>query len=421
MASDLLPHGMFSIDPATKEEMLTYSTRKGHPCEYVPSGIRTPSYRSMGKESLEYYLHWRDSVRRGRFPMTDIGYIRTLFSEIVTLNSDPENDLQLMARIVREYAHLNIFQMRSLGDVCVCHARINGLGLPRLPILKDENVIAYQTYQAMASRPIGYLSVRNLMALFRIDTAIPDGVPIDALYRRIVAEADTMTSNICGNRLSDGVGTVKRNIPVYGGLIYHGNRRTFTVSIPLNILNTSMGEILESTLRMMLVGLGCDGVSQEYRDEGIAYEATVKVLEDYRSGTLVLDDPDAEFKLDPKKITESEDDLRAVTEMMRVEDGDTEVAVKAPDVERTPLTGWAGLAESLDDIMIGYLVAAQDGTVKEFLVGNGLKMGALEKDINTLAMDMVGDIIVEDGTIIDDYTDEVSELTGCRGYRRERS
>ena len=50
-----------------------------------------------------------------------------------------------------------------------------------------------------------------------------------------------------------------------------------------------------------------------------------------------------------------------------------------------------------------------------------MRMSAMEKGINTISMDMVDDVIVEDGTIIDDYIDEVMELLGCRGYRREHS
>ena len=421
IVSDLLPHGMMSIDPATREEMESFRNDGGHGCDFVPSGIRTPSYKAMCKDALQYYLFWRGSVRKGRFPKTDIGYIRLLFSEIVTLNVDPKNDIELMARILREYEDINIFQIGSLGDACVCHSRLNDVPLPRIPLLRTRENIAYQTYSALRSEPIGYLSVRNLMTLFDIDTELPKDVPLDALYRHIVSEADAMTRRLCGNRISDGIGTIRRSIPVYNGLVYHGNRKNYSLNIPTDLTDTPAGDMLSSILRMMLIGLGCEDIGSPYDgNEDIAYTVTVDVLERYREGELELEDPDAAFELDPDAIRESEEDLRAVTEMMRVDETPSKEEVKK--ISKTvSLTGWDGLRESLSDDMVAYLRAASDGDAQSFVGSRNMRMSAMEKGINTISMDMVDDVIVEDGTIIDDYIDEVMELLGCRGYRREHS
>ncbi|MBO7205669.1 MAG: TerB N-terminal domain-containing protein, partial [Candidatus Methanomethylophilaceae archaeon] len=112
----ILPGGMMHIGAATMDEMVEHASGRGTPSEYVRSGIWTPSYSAMTQEALNYYLHWRDNVRKRRFLKSDMGYIRLFVSELISFNKDPKNDIVLMSRLVSEYKDINILQIGTIGD-----------------------------------------------------------------------------------------------------------------------------------------------------------------------------------------------------------------------------------------------------------------------------------------------------------------
>lgn len=412
--SEFIPGCKVAVSQATREEMESHRSSRGRACEYVDSGTWIPSYR-MSDASLGYYLHWRDMVRRGRFIRTDMGYIRLLISEMVTFNESPSRDLALMARIVREYRDINIFQIGTVGDACICFARLNDLPLPRVEVLNNIELISYQTYDALRTEGIGYLSVHNLTKLFGIDVTLPKDVPFDALYHRIVSEIDDRMVELSDCRLCDSLSSSKRMVPVYNGLAYHGNRKSFSIELPKDLTGSIGGQVLETALRVMLVGCGCEISGRtRWNEEDLACDMAEDITQRFLDGELDLETMDDTFALDPRRIEESENDLMAVTELMRVEDED-DCSVKEVTVPKDgtdDLTGWEGLSASLDDDMRGYIGAVLEGRATEYLKERDIRMSAMENAINTIAMDMTGDIIVEDGRPIEDYIDEMEEMIG---------
>ena len=233
--SALMPGFRVSISQATREEMESHRNRKGTECEYYESKILTPSY-DMSEESLNYYLYWRDSVRKGKFLRTDMGYLRLLVSELITFNEDPKRTLALMTRLVRDYRGINIFQIGIIGDACICFACLNRLPVPHVTILDDPDLIRYQVLEALGSDNIGYLSVHNLMKLFGMyQPGESSDIPLDALYREIITRVDARTRKMTGFGISDSLETVKRVLPVYKGLVYCGDRSNFTVMCPKDL------------------------------------------------------------------------------------------------------------------------------------------------------------------------------------------
>ena len=59
--------------------------------------------------------------------------------------------------------------------------------------------------------------------------------------------------------------------------------------------------------------------------------------------------------------------------------------------------------------MRGYIATSLKGDVTGYLKDKGIRMQTIEKEINSIAMDMIGDIIVEDGNPIEDYMDDMRE------------
>ena len=412
--SEFIPGCKVDVANLSKEDMESHRRTRGRECDYVPSGIWTPSY-NMNGGGLEYYFHWRDSVRRGRFIKTDMGYLRLFVSELVTFNASPKEDLPLMTRMVREYRDLNIFQMGTIGDACVCFSRLNNLPVPKVPILNNMDLVSYQTYEALKEEGIGYLSVHNLTRLFGIECELPKNVQLDRLYRRIISELDDRTRSVTGFRLCDAMLPTKRMIPVYNGLTYLGNRKSFSVEFPKELKGTGVGTSLETALRIMLVGLNVRISGRSIWDEDdLVCDIAENITQRYIDGELEFDiEDDGTFSLDPDKIEESENDLRVVSDLMHVSDDDGPVTVEdVPKVTSETLTGWEGFSASLTDEMRGYIVASLRGDVREYLRERNLRMSSVENAINTIAMDMTGDIVIEDGQPIEDYMEELKEMVG---------
>ena len=122
--------------------------------------------------------------------------------------------------------------------------------------------------------------------------------------------------------------------------------------------------------------------------------------------------------LDTEAIESASADLDAVTQMMAVPEDVTDGVAKEVAVIVEPAvqagTGWDALASSLDDDCRGYLSASLEGVraAKTFIREHGLTVSTIEGRINDLAMGAVGDIVVEDCVVIEDYLDDVRGKLG---------
>ena len=105
--------------------------------------------------------------------------------------------------------------------------------------------------------------------------------------------------------------------------------------------------------------------------------------------------------IDRDAVATAADDLTAVTGMMTVED---QVAEEHEPVHiQSPASGgWDALSASLDDVEKAYLLKG-----KAALTGTGRRPVEVEASINAKAMDAVGDAIVENGEVFEDYRDEI--------------
>ena len=65
---------------------------------------------------------------------------------------------------------------------------------------------------------------------------------------------------------------------------------------------------------------------------------------------------------------------------------------------------------NLDEDQRGYLAASLDGRGEEFARDAGTTAVRFEDGINAAAMDTVGDQIIEDGNVFDEYADDVRRI-----------
>lgn len=107
------------------------------------------------------------------------------------------------------------------------------------------------------------------------------------------------------------------------------------------------------------------------------------------------------IELDSESISRAEDDLRSVSKMMAVpEEEEVEESIEETSEGGE---GWGAFISSIDDRCVSYLT--------ELVSGKKVKKdNKLEDTINSAAMDTIGDTLIENGILVDDYVDELKGL-----------
>ena len=100
---------------------------RGEACERVTFFSYVPQYSQMNRSQLEWYLWWRECVRRKEFLQTDYSYILLYLYELINLSErlDPKSILDSMIDIwenYREiYRQLDGYLSEWVCDLCLLH------------------------------------------------------------------------------------------------------------------------------------------------------------------------------------------------------------------------------------------------------------------------------------------------------------
>ncbi|MBR4216741.1 MAG: hypothetical protein IKR87_03305, partial [Candidatus Methanomethylophilaceae archaeon] len=111
-----------------------------------------------------------------------------------------------------------------------------------------------------------------------------------------------------------------------------------------------------------------------------------------------------DVKLDMDAVNSAVEDLDAVTGLMYSGvDEETAPTIEEPVQEQTRHDDpWEELASRLDRELLGYLHGSLKGTRAD---------RRKEKAVTEAAMDTVGDIVVEDGQAVEDYSEQIERIT----------
>lgn len=89
----------------------------------------------------------------------------------------------------------------------------------------------------------------------------------------------------------------------------------------------------------------------------------------------------------------------------------------APAASRFDFSGlpktWRALAESLSETQVELLAALTRGTAEEFCRRYGIFPETVYEEINTAALDAMGDIVIEGGEIIPDYEKDIKKIVAA--------
>lgn len=390
---------------------------------FISSGRLRTSYNEMSFLQKAFYVSWRTKARRGRYGDTDAGYLWLYCTELINHDYDPRAVQDELERAMEAYYDsfpAPISLCRAVAD----HAMLHGFDVPATPLNEcDEAVICSK----LESDPVG--SITPGAALY-LCPDLPERyiegshtVYTDALTAATRAVDDVLRKDE-GVRLMDLVDKADPFLfrkTLYSGL-WHPSPPSFDSYVSFFRESRRASEMLDCTVRtavcMINRRLGRQGPKIPQRFERRFVDAISKAV----SG--VFDDMDrrrrredmlrevSKLSLDRDAVRTAEDDLDAVTGMMASDDpGDVEEnAAPAPAPRSEDGDPWVLFSASLTDIERGYLSSVLRGGSEAFLRERRLLRTSVEAAVNEKSMDSVGDVVVEEGTVYDDYIEDLKKV-----------
>ena len=400
------------IPPSSAQKLLNnWNLDSDEPCRYVKSGFVNPSYDTFTREQYDYYIFWRTQFRKGRYLETDDGYIRLFVAELVSCSDDPKDALETLVRLRDTY------RCHSL-DRYISVAMMEYSVIFGIPVNDTE-----YAYESLLNGIACMCMERNPMMDMTPDVlASISGIDKDTILKlgkEGIAAINESLRRIDSERIALGIPptlelfnvqiiphsafyTMKRDFPMPS---YNSTFRTFVVK-----RSSSLRSYISNTIKLVATYISkFSGKKVTIKIPKYHGERSVKIVEESVMKAFGLDPKrKKKLELDPSALKSAQDDLSAVTEMMSTEEEEKE---ETP-VEEVSEEGWGALVAKLDDDQMEYLAdALGDGSrCSSIARRSGKTVSKMEDSINSIAMDMIGDTIVENQSVIDDYRGEVISI-----------
>ena len=393
----------------TLGDVLTFgSMSPQRPESYIPSGFEHPAYGDLSKDRFAYYLYWRDSFRRGRTLDTDNGYVNLLLTELINSNDIAEASAEL-SELYRAYGHDG---HNLIGITLMDHTVINGGGFSDFGIYMDKFVVNSwigEFVHGMNDIPLD----KRMLDILRsgsVNVRYMDDIPLEpfsASLRRIFSALESKS----GVDSVLGVQEVASTRSFYVGLDYLRGSSVKTIRFRNYLGCRKFVSFMDKAAKYAanLVKNGCSQESKKpFSFGGVGCAAIL--YEEFLLWQSRSSVPAAkEIKLDLEAVKAAEEDLRQVTDMMRVEETPETTEEKTEEKKDTDGEGpWASFFACLTENERGYLSLSLNGEdTAGFLRGTGISRIKMEDEINAKALDNVGDTVVENGAPVEDYIEDL--------------
>jgi len=377
---------------------------------YVPSDSSSPDYRKLTNRQKTFYAEWSSEADSGRHHDADTGYI---WMRLCSLINSTEAQQYVLDRLMSmNSAYAGTIASTLVRRTCMDFVLKNRLPIPDPSLANSDDeagmVMGQYLGGCMDAKP-------DKDVLLRIAGLL--GTEVDDIFDSTMAETMRRTlmnasSELLRAKKKDAVAMCKRSVhkrKLYEGLAYY---RSDHDSLDARIEFTDfagdpgMRQVFSElatyiTEEARRISSGLPRVAIEVfgiREEKLVEFLLTGSVADRKSWGR----GPSKMNLDKNAISQAESDLKDVTEMMRVEE-EEEAPEEEVDVQTEDVDPWKAFSDSLDDKMKAYLSAAVEGCQSDFKT---------EKSINNLAMDTVGDVVVQDGEVIEDYLENVLEAIG---------
>lgn len=428
------------------------------PCPREPFFSYVPQYAQLTENRLAWYLYWRSQVRQGIYPDCDYTYLLLYLYEIINLGREipPPEGLAALCALWQGYRARYPRLDRFLGEWICDYCLIHHLPPPTAALGEEAEVLAAGSAlkEFWLDRP-GAAGGSYVDALIRFaanydyhkskfaageNLALYEKHIYGAMAYVVAAVADNPQHMLSGGGMQDS--HLSRD--AFGGaLCAHENKYRievdyccFTRSHELRFLVTDIIKYTENRLRAYL------GIKSRL---GLyALPNDIRALVD----AYLADALPRRVALTPAKRAEAEEEKRyaAFYEPLST----TLSADRAAEIERASWQMTHRLVEafapeeetpeappaqpappppqpdvpcpaSSDSLSTALQAAGLADIVRAIRAGRtadahtaakamGLMLDAAIEQINEAAIDAYGDILIEDGAVIDDYLDEIQDL-----------
>lgn len=426
----------------------TLFERHGQACQPVPFFSYMPQYDQMSRAQLDWYLYWRDCVRQGKYLDTDYSYIFLYLFEVINLSDriPPAQGQRLMCDIWRQYRKIYPLLNRYLSDWICDYSLIHQLPPPTemlselLPFMAENSSFKefyacpsdneatqeahiYLTFCTNYNYKKSKLYQSGQEQAAAMDEHIPGAL---SAVIRAMASQDTAFSK---SRMQKA--TLNRDSFI--GALCSGDMKrrievdycSFNRSHELRFLITDMIKYTENRLRTMFgmkSRLSIYGLPEQVKfalDEyfGTALPSKKRMPIERPAYEALYDAPTAIVSPEHAKQIEQEswDITRQLVEAFE-DDCAVTLVVEAPLEQQESLVMESHLSEALEPYADLLRAVDQGDFMRQQSVcrSMGKMIDAMAEEINTLAADVLGDILLEENgngyVLIEEYRSEIASL-----------
>jgi len=393
---------------------------------YVPSNCVDPQYDDLDPEQMRFYLFWRTQTKNGIYPTTDLGYVWLYLCELINSEDDPDSTYERIVQLGEAYRgsmirggskffgyHQDYLIMRTAFD----YAIVNGLQYPTYEqypcnvtvneslhrLLNGENL-------ALAPQAVAFFTRTEGTRRKEIDQDV-SRIFTKALF---AASRDTdmndMATTYCSIAISNGETYVYDELRYFG---YPDDRRVkYAISFHdygnNNVFERNCRELLRAVIRSVKAyRTGKKPSDTEITLFGSKFTGLGEIVEDYFTKSSRKQVNHLTLRLDKDEIESAQEALDSTTEMMYIGEDEEETIIQEESELSTDRNegGWGGFSDALSSEQIDILAILLKGGSKR------IKPSALDS-INEIALQCIGDVVIEDGEIVQEYSVDIERIIG---------
>jgi hypothetical protein len=354
-----------------------------------------------GIQGKEYYLFWRDKFLDGMLYNFNLGCLYVRYMEMVRSGCEPEEILRFVEGTVLDNAYIHPVMESITLEVSSRH----DLPVP-MSLTASSNLLSCYSLCRVVEGKEQSLSRTFFLELLRLDECGYDQ-DLDNLWKAFVYTFKVVLKRF-REKYSDweayGLSFRDRRYPCMFG--------SCTTEIQYYEYHTldHIPKAFADEVREL-----SRNVSRWYREktennrtrkkELIVFDVDIVPIMN-RAFEMVLGPPKMtkeDISMDSELIQQAQEDLDYVVKAMATEESESEPVAPTEKIEEVaPETDpWASLLDALNDAERKYLEACVDGTKPNVRV---------EESINSKASETVGDVIIEDGKVFEEYVEKISDM-----------
>ncbi|MCQ2070573.1 MAG: TerB N-terminal domain-containing protein [archaeon] len=448
----LLEYRSTHVSGMFKEDLkANWDVSEEGPLEYVSSVFWNPDYSSLSPEAKRYYLYWRTCLRRGRYLPTDSGYLWLYCCDLINSPCPHEETMGALYRLVETYgtglSHSEkntwTFNRYHIRKVCLDYALFYGLPISDVELYPCplSDCLTFERFLETGETPPTEAFLIEMADLKANQSGAVDR-DVTAITNRILFRLEKESEK---GLFSDG-GACTKN---YKRKLFEDVEFYCFKNRPHSVNMSPMDVFTEGYWRESIRGLLLSVVAHVRLHRGTSkkkpehcrgfgrdlYVIIDEEVEKYFRPTPVV----KEVHLDLSKVDDAQKGLDEVTDMLAVPEQEQAVieepvkpkrgrpknvkAVEPAPVEKAPAAETAvgdtvgpadgpDLKSRLDEFQTEYLRALTEepATCACILRLSKMSRGRMEDSINAVAIEVLGDTLLDGGEIVEEYLDTVKGL-----------